>query len=211
MELHFFLFLLTPLFAAYVIGQTRTFLQLVSLERQPGEIIESALAHRCVLHLIIMPPLMMLLVVGFLGLFNLPHPWYTSENALTLMAFSVWGAVTSAVLWVSVGTWFFGVIHTPEWLYGRGLAFVPITLMAHICLIYAAATAWVKAYEVTNGWRSWLTGGGWSTVEWAKAIFAFYVPAAPLIGFVLLIVHVIRVRAAKTWETAAAIEGEEMP
>ena len=45
----------------------------------------------------------------------------------------------------------------------------------------------------------------------AMALLLLYVPAAPLVGFVLLIVHVVRVRAAKTWETAVPPEEEEMP
>jgi len=152
-EMVFVLFLLVPVMAAYAIGQTRVFLRLVGLVRQPGEIIESALADKCVIHMVITPPR----------------------------------------------------------LYGRGSAFVPIALMAQICLIYAAGTAWVKAYEVTRGWRSWPTGGFWSLDQWATAIFTFYVPAAPLAGLVLLIVHVLRVRAAKTWETPAAAGKDEMP
>jgi len=213
METEFVLIMimLTPLIAAYVIGQTRTFLRLVSLVRQPGEIIESALADKCVINLVIMPPLMMLLVVGCRRLFHLPPYWWTSENPLTLMAFSTWGAAVSIVLWALIGAWFFAVIHTPQWLYGRGSAFVPIALMTQICLIYAAAAAWMKAWELTRGWSSWPAAGDWSLVQWATAIFTLYVPVAPLVGFVLLIVHVGRVRVAKTWKPAAAAEEEEIP
>ena len=211
MEMEFVLILLTPVIAAYVIGQTRTFLRLVGLVRRPGEIIESALADKCVINLCIMPPLMMLLGVGCRRLFHLPPYWWTSENPLTLMAFSTWGAAVSTVLWALIGAWFFVVIHTPQRLYGRGSAFVPISLMAQICLIYAAAVFWMKGWEFTRGWRSWPAAGDWSLVEWTTAIFAFYVPIAPLIGFVLLIVHVIRVRAAKTWETTVPAEQEEIP
>ncbi len=124
----FVLILLIPVIVAYMIGQTRTSLRLVKLLRQPGEIIESALADKCVIHLVITPPLMMLLVVGCRRIFHLPPYWWTTENPLTLMAFSTWGAAISIVLWALIGIWFFAVIHTPQWLYGRSWTFVPISL-----------------------------------------------------------------------------------
>ena len=47
--------------------------------------------------------------------------------------------------------------------------------------------------------------------QWAILAVTFYIPTAPLVGFVLLVVHVAQVRRAKTWETYVPPEQEEIP
>jgi len=203
-------FLICPMVVVllYAIAQTRMLLRLIRLLRQPGRIAQFGLAASCVVTLCILPGLMLLLLAALLvaggGVSD------DGGNPLALMTFTRYGAAFALCSWVVMTIWFRHIVRRDLAIYREPVALVPVVIMSLICLNYVASVAWKVASSILAAGS--LTSLGQLPLEvCVMAAILFYVPAAPLAGFVLLIVHVARVRAAKTWETFIPDEQEEMP
>ena len=204
-------FLICPMVVVllYAIAQTRLIVRLVRLLRQPGRIAQFGLSASCVVTLCILPGIMLLLLLAAL----LVAGWGVSDdggNPLVLMTFTRYGAAFALCSWVVMTIWFRRIVRRDLAIYREPVALVPVVIMSLICLNYVAIVVWGVASSILAAGS--LTSLGQLPLEvCVMAAILFYVPAAPLAGFVLLIVHVARVRAAKTWETFIPDEQEEMP
>ena len=203
-------FLICPMVVVllYAIAQTRLILRLIHLLRQPGRIAQFGLAESCVVTLCILPGLMLLLLTALL----VARGRYMDDsgNSLTLMTFTRYGAAFALCSWVVMTIWFRRIVRRDLAIYREPVALVPVVIMSLICLNYVAIGAWQVASSMlkATSFMSW-----WQpSIEGCLSVaIMIYIPAAPLAGFVLLIIHVVRVRAAKTWETFIPDEQEEMP
>lgn len=194
----------------YAIPQTRMIVRLVRLLRQPGRIAQFGLAENCVVTLCFLPGIMLLVLAAILLFLGGPFANGGGRDLLTLLTFSPTGATFALCSWVVMTVWFRHIVRRELAMYREPVALVPAVIMSLICLTYIArvvvwaALSLLVAGSLTNWWQIPLEGC-------VVAAILIYIPAAPLAGFVLLIVHVIRVRAAKTWETCVPDEQEEMP
>jgi len=203
-------FLICPMVVVllYAIAQTRLILRLIHLLRQPGRIAQFGLAESCVVTLCILPGLMLLLLTALL----VARGRYMDDsgNSLTLMTFTRYGAAFALCSWVVMTIWFRRIVRRDLAIYREPVALVPVVIMSLICLNYVAIGAWQVASSMlkATSFMSW-----WQpSIEGCLSVaIMIYIPAAPLAGFMLLIVHVALVRAAKTWETYIPDEQEEMP
>jgi len=203
-------FLICPMVVVllYAIAQTRLILRLIHLLRQPGRIAQFGLAESCVVTLCILPGLMLLLLTALL----VARGRYMDDsgNSLTLMTFTRYGAAFALCSWVVMTIWFRRIVRRDLAIYREPVALVPVVIMSLICLNYVAIVVWGVASSILAAGS--LTSLGQLPLEvYVPVAIMIYIPAAPLAGFVLLIVHVVRVRAAKTWETFIPDEQEEMP
>lgn len=202
----YFVYVVVPCFLAYAIQQTRMIVRLVHLLRHPGSIAQFGLAARFLSGLCYGPVLMMLFLLG-------PEIGPSDDaNLLELMIFAPWGAAFALCFWVAMTIWFRSIIKRDLAIYREPTALVPVTVLALVCLNYVIGIAWVFARAaISNG--SPMINGPVNEILLAlvMALLVLCVPAAPLAGFVLLIFHVVRVRAAKTWETYIPPEEEEIP
>jgi hypothetical protein len=126
------------------------------------------------------------------------------------MTFTSYGAVFALCSWVVMTIWFRRIVRRDLAIYREPVALVPVVIMSLICLNYVAIGAWQVASSILAAGS--LTSLGQFPLEvCVSAAIMIYIPVAPLAGFVLLIIHVGLVRAAKTWETFIPPEEEEMP
>ncbi len=203
-------FLICPMVVLllYAIAQTRLILRLVRLFRHPARIAQFGLAASCVVTLCILPGLMLLLLAALLVAGG--GVSVDGGNPLVLMTFTRYGAAFALCSWVVMTIWFRRIVRRDLAIYREPVALVPVVIMSLICLNYVAIGAWQVASSMlkATSFMSW-----WQpSIEGCLSVaIMIYIPAAPLAGFVLLIVHVVRVRAAKTWETYIPDEQEEMP
>jgi len=194
----------------YAIPQTRMLVRLIHLLRQPGRIAQFGLAEQCVVSLCFLPGIMLAILAASLLFLGGPFGGGGEKNLLTLLTFSPAGAVFAMCSWAAMTIWFRHIVRRELAIYREPTALVPIVIMSLICLTYTVMlTVWgalsmLRAASFTSWWQLFLEAC-------LKAAVLIYIPAAPLVGFVLLIVHVVRVRAAKTWETYVPPEQEEMP
>ena len=204
-------FLICPMVVLllYAVAQTRMIVRLVRLLRQPGRIAQFGLAASCVVTLCILPGIMLLLLLAAL----LVAGGGVSDdggNPLVLMTFTSYGAAFALCSWVVMTIWFRRIVRRELAVYREPVALVPVVIMSLICLNYVAIGAWQVASSMlkATSFMSW-----WQpSIEGCLSVaIMIYIPAAPLAGFMLLIVHVALVRAAKTWETYIPPEQEEMP
>jgi len=185
---------------AYVVGQTSVLLRLSGLLRQRGAIMTADLARRCVFNLGVMPWPMLLLVSALVLIDTMPH-----KDPLSLLTFSPQGTAFALTAWIGMGAWLSGTICKPEALYRNELSLVPIVVMAIICLTYSAGVALVLGSEIYSA------QGAGRTVRALTdfgAMFLFYIPAAPLVGFVLLMIHVWRMLPSGGRVTMGVSENE---
>jgi hypothetical protein len=203
-------FLICPMVVLllYAIAQTRMIVRLVRLLRQPGRIAQFGLAASCVVTLCILPGLMLLLLTALLvaggGVSD------DGGNPLVLMTFTRYGAAFALCSWAAMTIWFRRIVRRDLAIYREPVALVPVVIMSLICLNYVAIVVWGAVSSILAAGS--LTSLGQLTLEVCVPVaIMIYIPAAPLTGFMLLIVHVARVRAAKTWETYIPDEQEEMP
>jgi hypothetical protein len=192
----------------YVISQTRMIVRLVRLLRHPAGIAQVGLAANYITSLCVWPGLMLLLLTLTLAT---EGNTLDDANLLMLMTFTPYGAAFALCSWIAMALWFRRILRRDLAIYREPTALVPVVIMGLICLTFLAGVAWELG-------RRMLLAGALSSgnvienlIVAAVALMLLYIPAAPLAGFVLLIVHVVRVRAAKTWETYVPDEQEEMP
>jgi hypothetical protein len=203
-------FLICPMVVVllYAIAQTRLILRLIRLLRQPGRIAQFGLAASCVVTLCILPGLMLLLLTALL----VARGRYMDDsgNPLALMTFTRYGAAFALCSWVVMTIWFRRIVRRDLAIYREPVALVPVVIMSLICLNYVAIVVWGAVSSILAAGS--LTSLGQLPLEVCVPVaIMIYIPAAPLAGFVLLIVHVVRVRAARTWETYIPDEQEEIP
>ena len=203
-----FLLIMVPLLLLYAIRQTRMIVRLVRLLRHAARTAQFGLAASFISCLCYWPVLMMLLLTFFLGMEVRPPD---DANLLELMTFAPFGAAFALCSWVAMTLWFRSIVNRELAMYRESIALVPVVILALVCLTYLAGFAWVFARQVISVGLPMTNAPFINLIALAMALLLLYVPAAPLVGFVLLIVHVVRVRAAKTWETAVPPEEEEMP
>ena len=203
-------FLICPMVVLllYAIAQTRMLLRLVRLFRHPARIAQFGLAASCVVTLCILPGLMLLLLTALLvargGVSD------DGGNPLTLMTFTRYGAAFALCSWVVMTIWFRRIVRRDLAIYREPVALVPVVIMSLICLNYVAIFVWGAVSSILAAGS--LTSLGQLPLDfYVPVAIMIYIPAAPLAGFMLLIVHVVRVRAAKTWETYIPDEQEEIP
>jgi hypothetical protein len=185
-------FVLLLCILAYAIGQTRMLVRLIRLLRQPARIAQFGLAESCVVTLCFLPGIMLLILAAILVFLGGPFVGSGKQDLLTLMTFRPIGSAFSLGAWVLMTAWFRHIVRRDLAIYREPIALVPVVNMSLICLTYIAS--------------GFFAGSGMLAL-----CLLIYIPAAPLAGFVLLIVHVWQVRAAKTWETYVPPEEEEMP
>jgi len=191
----------------YAIPQTRMLVRLIHLLRQPGRIAQFGLAESCVVSLCFLPGIMLLLAALLAAGGRLvPH----GGNPLEMLTFSPAGAAFALCSWIAMTVWFRRIVQRELAMYREPIALVPVVIMSLICLNYVAVVVWGAVLSILGAGS--LTSLGPVAVELClTAAVLIYIPAAPLAGFVLLIVHVWQVRAAKTWETYVPPEEEEIP
>ena len=174
---------------AYVVGQTTTAWRLGRLLRRRDGLITGNLAGRCALNLFVLPQIMLVLLAGImLVLAEFMRP----GDPLVLLTFSGSGAGISALCYFAAGVAMSYCLARPEHcLYRRPVSLVPLIVMALICLNYSAAVAVMSVEGLVH--MTW-TGHGWPGAAVALAgLVMFYIPAAPLVGLVLLMIHVGRI------------------
>lgn len=205
-----FLAFVMMVLVAYAIPQTRMLLRLVHLLRQPGRIAQFGLAESCVVTLCILPGVMLLILAGILLHPAGPSVSGGKQDLLTLLTFSPYGAAFALCSWIVMTLWFRHIVRRELAMYREPIALVPVVIMSLICLTYIARVVlWAALSIIAAG-----SFGGFGQIPLEDVLltaFLVYIPAAPLAGFVLLIIHVVRVRAAKTWETFIPDEQEELP
>jgi len=188
----------------YMVPQTRMIVRLVHLLRQPGRIAQFGLAANCVFTLCFLPGLMLLLLTALLagssGAVN------SDANLLTLMTFTPYGSAFALVSWAAMTFWFRSIVRRELAMYREPIALVPVVIMGLICITYVASSVWQVAPLMVSGPSS--SGQLLLSCLVMVAVLSF-VP--PLVGFVLLVIHVAQVRRAKTWETYVPPEQEEIP
>jgi len=169
---------------AYVVGQTSVFLRLWGLLRQQGAIMTPDLARRCVFNLGVMPWIMLVLLSALVPIVGMPN-----QDPLSLLAFSPQGTAFALTAWIGMGAWMSGIIRKPKRLYRGAFSLVPIVVLGLICLTYSAGVAWVLGSEIYSAQGP---GRTLRVLTDFGAMFLFYIPTAPLVGLVLLIIHVWR-------------------
>lgn len=202
-----FLLILAPfLLPQYAIRQTRMIVRLVRLLRHPASTAQFGLPANYVTSLCYWPGLMLL----FTFLVVSEARSYDGTNLFILMTFSPYGAAFALCSWVAMTLWFRSIIRHELAIYRNPIALVPVVILALICLNYAAVTA--VFVPALLGVSSFVGGNSiWGLVLMALVLLLFYIPATSFLSFVLLVIHVAQVRAAKTWETYIPPEEEEIP
>ncbi len=204
-----FVFVMVPLLLLYAIQQTRMIVRLVLLLRHPGRIAQFGLAARFVSGLCYWPVPMMLCFVVFMGSDIIPPD---DASLLLHMTFTPRGAAFALCSWIAMTLWFRSIVNRALALYLLPTSLVPVAVLALLSLNYLAGFGWVFVRaDIITGLFGTGTSSGLILIVLATAFLLLFIPAAPLVGFVLLIVHVVRVRAAKTWETTVPVEEEEIP
>jgi len=198
----------------YAILETRMIVRLVRLLRHPGRIAQFGLAANHVTGLCYWPGIMLLmLLLMLLTVLDAPRgsSLETGADPLVLMTFGRIGVAFAMISWVAMTLWFRSIVNRDLAIYREPTALVPVVILALICVTYLLGIAWLFAGAILQA--GWLPTGepGMDLIFLTASLLLLYVPAAPLAGFVLLIVHVGQVRAAKTWETYVPPEQEEMP
>jgi len=132
-----------------------------------------------------------------------------ADDPVKLVAFSPAAAFTLPALWIAMTAWLRHTFRRDLAIYREPAALVPAVVLAMVCLTYIAAIWWCMGRELVE----LLSISGMPDVFMALVLVAMdsFVPGAPLIGFIMLIVHVARVRAAKTWETFVPEDDEPLP
>jgi len=102
--------------------------------------------------------------------------------------------------------WFRSIVRRELAMYRESIALVPVVIMGLICITYVASSVWQVVSLMVSGPSS--SGQLLLSCLVMVAVLSF-VP--PLVGFVLLVIHVAQVRRAKTWETYVPPEEEEIP
>ena len=192
----------------YAILETRMIVRLVRLLRHPARTAQFGLAASFISGLCYWPVLMMLLLMFLLGMEVRPPD---DANLLELMTLAPFGAAFALCSWVTMTLWFRSIVNRDLAVYRDPISLVPVVILALTCLTYLAVFAWVFTRQVMRVGLLRTNDPFSDMLGLAVGLLLLYVPAAPLAGFVLLIVHVVRVRAAKTWETYVPPEEEEMP
>ncbi len=203
-----FMLIMVPLLLLYAIRQTRMIVRLVRLLRHAARTAQFGLAASFISGLCYWPVLMMLLLTFFLGTEMRPPD---DANLLELMTFTPCGAVFALCSWVAMTLWFRSIVNRDLSIYREPTSLVPVAVLALVCLTYLTGFAWVFARQVIRAGLPMANAPSIDLIALAMALLLLYVPAAPFVGFVLLIVHVVLVRAAKTWETYVPPEEEEIP
>jgi len=200
----FILLCLQAIFLAYFLGQTWTAWSLLRLLRRREETISPSLRLTCTINLLLMPLIMFWVMAGIVWIVTIwegPDP-----SDLVRKVFSKCGIFTSILGYGIAGIFLYVMLRqSMSLLYKGSLSFMPMIVMAMICLIYCASMACVFGSRAIHH-RLML-----HPVNILAGPVALYIPAAPLVGLVLLIVHVARVRAARTWETYIPPQEEEIP
>ena len=163
----------------YVVGQIRTQLRLISLLRQRDRIITKDLATRCALHLFWMP----FICLFGLSAMTMGDGYSPGTDPVMLLVFSR-PAVGLALLSYTVAGLFMSyyLARAEYWLY-RGLAsLAPMIVMAMICFHYSAGVAILGVGTMLQGTLYLVLAG----------TIVFFLPALPLMGLVLLMIHVGR-------------------
>lgn len=192
----------------YVISQARMLVRLVRLLRFPARIAQVGLTANFITSLCVWPGLMLLLLTLALAA---KGDTLDNANLLVLMTFTPYGAAFAVCSWVIMALWFRRILRRDLAIYREPTALVPVVILGLICLTFLAGVALVLALGLLFLWGFSSGNLLWNLIVAGVALMLLYVPAAPLAGFVLVIVHVGRVRAAKTWETYIPPEEEEIP
>ena len=192
----------------YVISQARMLVRLVRLLRHPARIAQVGLTASFITSLCVWPGLMLLLLTLALAA---KGDTLDNANLLVLMTFTPYGAAFAMCSWVVMALWFRRILRRDLAIYREPTALVPVVILGLICLTFLAGVALVLALGLLFLWGFSSGNLLWNLIVAAVALMLLYIPAAPLAGFVLLIVHVGQVRSAKTWETYVPPEEEEMP
>jgi len=177
-----------PLFVClYVIAQTFMLRKLIHLIRHPGHVVQAGMAASCFVTLCVLPGLMLLTfgagVWAFTGWFGTAP---SNKDPLALLTFSRCGVTFAMCSWAVMTGWFAVIIARPKSLYRGPVSLVPIVVLALICLTFSLGVGWMGAGVILRGGRLANLG------LWAILAVLFYIPTAPLPGFVLLIMHVWR-------------------
>ena len=192
----------------YAIQQTRMIVRLVRLLRHPARTAQIGFAVSFIRSLCYWPGLMLLL----LTLFLVPEmtPSYDA-NPLELMTFAPFGATLALCSWVAMTLWFRSIVRRGPAIYREPISLVPVAVLSLLCLTYLAGFAWVFARNIVSVGLPMTNASFINLIALAMMLLLLYVPAAPLVGFLLLFFHVALVRHARTWETYVPPEEEEIP
>jgi len=142
-----------------------------------------------------MPLVILLLLMAALAM-----AWPSkSLNLVEALTFSPWAAGLSFLCYIQAGAFLCYYVSPREGRLYRGPAsLAPMVVMALICLNYSAGILILCASEfLENGGRIPAGPGGFSVIpsEFVSVLVglaAFFIPTAPLLGLVLLIVHTWR-------------------
>jgi len=196
------LVLLGVLFGAlYVVAQTHLAVRLVRLLRRPEEIITSDLVDSCFVTLCLLAGLVIFIPSIVIWTFL----WFSGSGLgewVAVPTLHPYGGGFLLCAWIAMSSWFSSIADHPESMYRRELSLMPVVILALICLTFSASVIWLVAMKVPL--VPLVQGGGTlPTRGWAILASLFYIPTAPLVSFVLLIIHIGQVRAARTSQAEA--------
>jgi len=188
------LILLACLAGAYIFAQTSTLRKLIRLFRRPGRRVQGSLAINCIVTLCVLPGLALLILTGIVWILkSISGDGWDIKDPLILLTLSPYGDLFALCSWVAMTGWFCMIIARPRSLYRGPLSLVPMVILSLICLTFSLGVGWVVARGILQNF-SLITGqASWEQLVVGLILgFVFYVPTAPLVGFVLLIIHVAR-------------------
>jgi len=185
------LLILLPLWMVVcIIAQMSTLRRLLQLVRHPQHIVNSGLATNCVVVLCIVSGVVLFGLATIVGGIV---SYFGPDDILTSLIFSHVGIAFSFCSWVVMTGWLAMTIARPESLYRSPVSLVPIVILALICLIFLLGFGWAQARMILQNSSLITAQASWGQlVAGLILVFLFYIPTAPLVGFVLLIIHVAR-------------------
>jgi len=187
------LILMAWLAGIYIFAQTSTLRKLVRLFRRPGRMVQAKLATSCIVTLCALPGLALLILTGIVWVVaSIFGDEPDTMNPLILLTFTPYGTMFALFSWVAMTTWFSMIIARPESLYSGPQSLVPMVILSLICLTFSLGVGWATVSTILQS-SGLASQASWEQLVGALVLaFLFYVPTAPLAGFVLLIVHVAR-------------------
>lgn len=178
----------------YIFAQTSTLRKLIRLLRRPGQMVQGNLATGSVVTLCVLPGLALLILTGIVwALASIGGGGLDTMNPLILLTFTPYGVLFALCSWAAMTVWFSMIIASRRSLYRGPQSLVPMVILALICLTFSLAIGWTLAMGILLNSSLITALASWEElVAGLMLVFVFYIPTAPLVGFVLLIIHVAR-------------------
>lgn len=188
------LILMAALAGTYIFAQTSTLRKLIRLFRRPGRRVQGNLAINCIVTLCVLPGLALLVLTGMVWILAAMFGKGSDiGNPLIILTLSPYGALFAMCSWVAMTGWFCMIIARPRSLYRGPQSLVPMVILSLICLTFSLAVGWAVTMGILQNSSLLTTQASWEEcLVGLILVFLFYIPTAPLVAFVLLMIHVAR-------------------